>query len=178
MCSQQPQQPSDVLCLGRLLLLDCTDREWPGRRHFQLDWRTATVLTVAVQRTMAARALGRTAYDASQLSPTKSASAVVRRSRTSSRARATADLRAQLQQRSALRRARLHGIRTTAKYSTDIARVARHGNCQIFSSTRLAFRAGGRMMAVFRFQQRCKSLLKTGSDEDVDADGRSSRACL
>lgn len=27
------------------------------------------------------------------------------------------------------------------------------------------------MMAVFRFQQRCKSLLKTGSDEDVDADG-------
>jgi hypothetical protein len=29
------------------------------------------------------------------------------------------------------------------------------------------------MMAVFRFQQRCKSLLKTGSDEDVDADRRS-----
>lgn len=27
------------------------------------------------------------------------------------------------------------------------------------------------MMAVFRFQQRCKSLLKTGSDGDVDADG-------
>lgn len=149
-----------------------------GRRHFQLDWRTATVLTVAVQRTMTARALGRTAYNAPRPSPTKSASAVVRRSRTSSRARATADLRARLQQRSALGRARLHDIRTAAKHSTDIARVARHGNCQIFSSTRLAFRAGGRMMAVFRFQQRCKSLLKTGSDEDVDADRRSSRACL
>lgn len=117
MCCQQPQQPSDVLCLGRLLLLNCTDREWPGRRHFQLDWRTATVLTVAVQRTMAARVLGRTAYNAPQPSPTKSASAVVRRSRTSSRARATADLRAKLQQRSALCRARLADIRTAAKRS-------------------------------------------------------------
>lgn len=176
MCCQQPQQPSDVLCLGRLLLLDCTDREWLGRRHCQLDWRTATVLTVAVQRTMAARALGRTAYNASKPSPMKGTSAVVRRpgaSSCTSNSGSASPVPATK---------RIRSSPTTSEpppnIPTDIARVARHGNCQIFSSTRLAFRAGGRMMAVFRFQQRCKSLLKTGSDEDVDADRRSSRACL
>jgi len=55
---------------------------------------------------------------------------------------------------------------------------ARHGNCGFFSSTRLALWAGGRMMAVFRFQRRCKSKLKAESDEDVGAVWRSSRACL
>jgi hypothetical protein len=34
------------------------------------------------------------------------------------------------------------------------------------------------MMAVFRFQRRCKSALKAESDEDVGAVWRSSRACL
>lgn len=34
------------------------------------------------------------------------------------------------------------------------------------------------MMAVFRFQRRCKSKLKAESDEDVGAVWRSSRACL
>ena len=48
----------------------------------------------------------------------------------------------------------------------------------IFLHTHLALCAGGRMMAVFRFQQRCKSMPKTESDEDVGADRRSSCARL
>ncbi len=65
-----------------------------------------------------------------------------------------------------------------ANTQTSPRRRFRHENCEFFASTRLAFCFRGFMMAVFRFQQRCKSALKTGSDEDVDANRRSSRACL
>lgn len=57
-------------------------------------------------------------------------------------------------------------------------RFLRHGNCKFFAFTRLALCVRGRIMAVFRFQRRCKSKLKTESDEDVGADRRSSCACL
>ena len=44
---------------------------------------------------------------------------------------------------------------------------ARHEICGNFASTRLAGRSRGRMMAVFRFQRRCRSTLRAKSDEDV-----------
>lgn len=57
----------------------------------------------------------------------------------------------------------------------ELAEPARHEICRNFVSTRLALCERGRMMAVFRFQRRCRSALKTESDEDVAPIGNISR---
>lgn len=57
----------------------------------------------------------------------------------------------------------------------ELAEPARHEICRNFVSTRLALCERGRMMAVFRFQRRCRSALRAESDEDVAPIGNISR---
>ncbi len=60
---------------------------------------------------------------------------------------------------------------------SNVGGAPRHDICKKFASTRLAECSRGRMMAVFRFQRRCRSTLRAESDEDAALIG-STHACL